>query len=347
MSDAQAGVGAHPIRVFISYSHDSLPHMERVVAFSNNLRAHGIESVVDRYFEDTLDMRWTDWMQQEIEAAKFVLIVATPGYAQHLKPGSSGSLGGTNFEGVIITQNLYQLLGRNEKFFAVYFEDGDRDSIPIYLAGYTNYKIGDGEGYKKLYRRLTNQPGVVPPVIGVVTNPNVLYTQPPAPNLSSPHDRVVKERIEELGGAYQQLRKSMLPSDARTRKMEIIAAKMRALACDAYFMLDYLAKNPEPGCRLAAVSLLEVKPNPEYLEWLCERLAPEKPFVGYHAALALIAAARVLGASYQERTNTAIEKARRLLGPGLENTDRARALKTASRELSDTESIDNKFSLRD
>jgi hypothetical protein len=321
--------------------------MERVVAFSNSLRGHGIESVVDRYFEDTLDMRWTDWMEQEIGSANFVLIVATPAYAQRLKPGSPGSLGGANFEGVIITQTLYQSLGLNKKFFAVYFEDGDRDSIPIYLAGFANYNVGDGEGYKKLYRRLTNQPAVVPPAIGEVTNPNVLYAQPPTPILSSPRDIAVKERIEELGGAYQQLRKSMLPSDARTRKMEIIAAKMRVLACDAYFLLDYLAKNPEPGFRLAAVSLLEVKPNPEYLEWLCERLAPEKPFVGYHAALALIAAARVLGAGYRERTNTAIEKAHRLLGPGLENTDRARALKTASRELNDAESIDTKFSLRD
>src|SRR5262249_9573268 len=132
--------------------------------------------------------------------------------------------------------------------------------------------------------------------------------------------------------------------NARTRKMEIVAAKMRALACDAYFMLEYLAKNPQPGCRLAAVSLLEIRPNPEYLEWLSERLAPEKPFVGYHAALALIAAARVLGLSYKARIDSAIERAQRLLGSGLENTDRARALTTASHELHDAESIETELS---
>lgn len=347
MSDAVAVAGAHRPRVFISYSHDSLNHMERVLAFSNRLRANGIESVVDRYFEDTLDMRWTDWMNQEIETADFVLIVATPGYAQRLKPGGLVSQGGTNFEGVIITQFLYQSLGYNKKFFAVYFEAGDRVSIPVYLAGFTNYHVGDDEGYKKLYRRLTNQPAVVPPVVGEITNPDMIYAQPPAPTVSSPRDQAVRERIEELAEAYQQLRKSMLPSNARTRKMEIIATKMRALACDAYFMLEYLAKNPQPGCRLAAVSLLEIKPNPEYLEWLSERLAPEKPFVGYHAALGLIVAARVLGASYRERVKSAIEQAHRLLGSGLESTDRARALKTASHELHDAESIDAELSLRE
>ena len=55
------------------------------------------------------------------------------------------------------------------------------------------------------------------------------------------------------------------------RIMEVIASKMRTLACDAYFLLEYLAKNPEPGCRLAAVSLLEAKPDPAYLPWLSER----------------------------------------------------------------------------
>jgi hypothetical protein len=104
----------------------------------------------------------------------FVLVVTTPGYAQRLRPGSPGSRGGSNFEGAIITQLLYESLGYNKKFFAVYFEDGDCGSIPIYLAGFANYNIGDNEGYTKLYRRLTNQPAVVPPAIGKITSPNVL-----------------------------------------------------------------------------------------------------------------------------------------------------------------------------
>ena len=86
-------VGGKPVRVFISYSHDSLDHMERVLTFANQLRQHGIEAVVDRYFEDTLNMRWTDWMNAEIQAATFVLIVATPGYAERLRPGAAESPG--------------------------------------------------------------------------------------------------------------------------------------------------------------------------------------------------------------------------------------------------------------
>ena len=318
-----------------------------MLAFANRLRTNGIESVVDRYFEDTLNMRWTDWMDQEIEAAHFVLTAVTQAYAQHLKPGDSGSLGGTKFEGAIITQDLYDLRGRNDKFFAVYFDEADRAWIPKFLKGFAYYNVSTDDGYISLYRRLTKQPGVVPPEVGTIVDPNSLFARPPEPQVSSSGDQVAKLQIDTLARAYQELRKSMLPSNDRTRKMEIIAAKMRAVTCEAYFLLDYLAKNPAPGCRLAAASFLEVKPNVEYLDWLAERLAPEKPFVGYHAALALIAAVRVLGKRYHEDLKKAIEKALKLLGSGLEGTDRAAALKIALRELQEVESLEAQFLLGD
>lgn len=337
-----------PVRVFISYSHDSPEHMEHVLAFANNLRAHGIDSVVDRYFEDTLNMRWADWMNQQIETADFVLVVATPSYSQRLKPADVGSPGaGANFEGAVITQHLYNLHGHNDKFFAIYFGDANRTSIPTVLEGFPNYDVSTDNGYTKLYRRLTNQPGFVPPPLGAVINPALLYSPPVPPPVASPHQQAAKDRVEELGRAYQNLRKSMPASNERTRKMEILAARMRALACDAYFLLEYLAKNPETGSRLAAVSLLETKPNPDYLEWLSERFAVEKPFVGYHAALALLVAARALGAEFRQRTKTAIDEANRLLGSGLETTDRAQTLDLAARELHETEEVVRQLSVSD
>ncbi len=348
MSETQTVVTDKPTRVFISYSHDSLDHRERVLGFSNKLRSHGIESIVDRYFEDTLDMRWTDWMYEQIENAKFVLLVSTQGYLARLKPGVASTPGqGVNFEGALITQQLYEEHGQNQKFFAVYFSEQDSPSIPVYLKGFTNYDVGTDEGYVKLYRRLTNRPETVLPPVGAIVDPSQLYPQPPTPRISSDRDSSSKQRVEDLARAYQELRKSMRPGDARTRKMEIVAAKMRALACDAYFMLDYLAKNPQPGCRLAAVSLLEVKPNPDYLDWLAERLAPEKPFVGYHAALALVAAARTLSQEFRGKTSAAIQKAHRLLGAGLEATDRGRTLDVALKELAEAESLTKESSMTD
>jgi len=342
------GTAPLPPRVFISYSHDSLEHMERVKDFANKLRTHGIDSVVDRYFEDTLKIRWSAWMEQEIDAANFVLVVATPGYLHRQKPGEAESGGGVNWEGAIITEELYAGKGLNSKFYAVYFGEGDRASIPLKLRGFSHYDISSEEGYRKLYRRLINRPEVVPPEISPIIDPVQLYFSPPPPPAAmSPRQEAVKERIEALGNAYQELRQSTLPSEIRTQKMSILAAKMRALASDAYFLLDYLAKNPAPGHRLAAVSLLAVYPNPEYLEWLSERLAPEKPFVGYHAARALQSAARVLGAEFHERTRRAIDDAVRRLGTGLENTDRADALREARQDLRITEELVRELEIPD
>src|SRR5215207_9214061 len=54
------------------------------------------------------------------------------------------------------------------------------------------------------------------------------------------------------------------------------------------------SRAPRRGERLAAVTVLQVIPDPEYLPWLVDRIAAEKPFIGYHAAVALLAAAREL-----------------------------------------------------
>lgn len=112
-------------------------------------------------------------------------------------------------------------------------------------------------------------------------------------------------------------------------------------------MLEHLAKNPNPGSRLPAVSLLEAKPDPNSLDWLAERVTPEKPFIGYHAALALLMAARALGAEFTTDVRKAIEKAREQLGPGLQNTDRARALAAALQQLDDTATLSREFGIND
>ncbi len=52
------------------------------------------------------------------------------------------------------------------------------------------------------------------------------------------------------------------------------------------------AEGSTAGERLAAVMILQESPQPEWLSWLAGRVRAEKPFVGYHAALALRNAAR-------------------------------------------------------
>ena len=79
------------------------------------------------------------------------------------------------------------------------------------------------------------------------------------------------------------------------------------------------------------MSFLEVKPRAEMIPWLADRLIEEKPFIGYHTALALDAAAAALPAE-KSALQQAIEKGMTSLA-GKEKTDRYRTLSAARARL--------------
>ncbi len=68
----------HP-NVFISYSHDSPEHADHVLALSDRLRADGIDCVLDQY-ELSPPEGFPRWMDRQIRAADFVLMICTPTY---------------------------------------------------------------------------------------------------------------------------------------------------------------------------------------------------------------------------------------------------------------------------
>ena len=70
---------------------------------------------------------------------------------------------------------------------------------------------------------------------------------------------------------------------------------MRSLAPETNDLIPELVISASPGKRLAAICVLQQIPAPDYLNWLTERVAVEKPFLGYHATVALAAATRALG----------------------------------------------------
>lgn len=105
-----------------------------------------------------------------------------------------------------------------------------------------------------------------------------------------------RRQMTELAHQYEKLRRDLPSGDARTRRMEVVASRMRTLALSAYPLIAEFVESDSPGLRLAAVSILEAVPGTDHLTWLGERIAAEKPFIGYHAALALLAGARTLDA---------------------------------------------------
>jgi hypothetical protein len=70
-----------PPRVFISYSWESEDHKKWVRYLAERLYAAGIEARLDQWFVQPGES-FTAFMEQEVEAADFVLIVCTPSYAR-------------------------------------------------------------------------------------------------------------------------------------------------------------------------------------------------------------------------------------------------------------------------
>ncbi len=90
--------------------------------------------------------------------------------------------------------------------------------------------------------------------------------------------------------------------------MEVIASNLRTLAQSTFGLLRELMASDSPGERLAAVSTLQAIPDARFLGWLAERIPAEKPFIGYHAAVALLAAARELPDAELGQLDVALRK---------------------------------------
>ena len=156
----------NPPKVFISYSWDSLEHMNRVLALSDRLRREGIDCNIDQY-EESPPEGWPRWMENQLDWAEFVLVICTEQYYRRFRGQEEAGRGrGVTWEGAIITQNLYDAQGKNTKFIPIVFSSPDSDHIPSILRSFTRYSLDTEEEYRKLYRYLTNQPSVLRPPVG-------------------------------------------------------------------------------------------------------------------------------------------------------------------------------------
>ena len=102
----------------------------------------------------------------------------------------------------------------------------------------------------------------------------------------------IRRTALRLAAEYERVRAGMAPGDARTRRMEVVVSKMRSIGRAVIPLRHELMASPSPGQRLMAIASLQVSPDYELLGWLVSRLSVEKPFVGYHAAVGLLVAAR-------------------------------------------------------
>ncbi len=164
-----------PVRVFISYSHDSAQHTQSVLQLANALRAQGVDAELDQYSVRPPE-GWPRWCEERLrpENADFVLVICTATYRQRVEdkvPADEG--GGVFWEGGIIYSYLYNEKG-NKRFIPVLLPGAREDDIPRPLRDDTRYlpqafDLKDSQ-YEALYRELTGQPFVTKPVLGAVVS---------------------------------------------------------------------------------------------------------------------------------------------------------------------------------
>ncbi len=161
-------MSTQPIKIFVSYSHDSEEHKKWVLTLSNTLRQHGMDCWIDQYVT-FVEEGWMLWMQQQIENADFVLLVCTQKYLDRFQKRSDGGAGkGVAWEGAILTQTFYEQFSTNKRLIAILPDDGNIEHIPLVLRAFPYFYIPSG--YEELLRHLTEQPKTSLPPIGNTPN---------------------------------------------------------------------------------------------------------------------------------------------------------------------------------
>jgi TIR domain len=154
------------IRVFISYSHDSIALVETVWELCQNLREKGIDCTIDQHIDVPLQ-GWPAWMLEQIRDSDYVLIIVTKQYNEKLTKGRVEGFGkGAVWEGGIILNNIYQDYGENKKFLPLLLDEESNQYMPDFLQPYTYFLMP--RDLIKLFRHITNQPERTPIPIGEI-----------------------------------------------------------------------------------------------------------------------------------------------------------------------------------
>jgi hypothetical protein len=94
--------------------------------------------------------------------------LASPNYKQRVEGAGDLQVGlGARWEGAVITQELYAHINKS-RCIAVVLEECSPEDIPdiLFPIGHTYYQLPQDD--EDLYRRLTNQPRVLPAPLGEI-----------------------------------------------------------------------------------------------------------------------------------------------------------------------------------
>lgn len=130
-------------KVFISYSWEDEQHLNWVKLLADRLLTNGVDASIDQY-DLVLGDRLPQFMEQQITASDFVIIVCTKTYKEKANNRTSG----VGYEGHIISDEL--LSGKNErKFIPVIKEGRVNEVLPTFLAGKFSIDLSNDEHFEK------------------------------------------------------------------------------------------------------------------------------------------------------------------------------------------------------
>jgi tetratricopeptide (TPR) repeat protein len=177
---------AVPVRVLISYAHDSADaapgHRERVRRLWTFLRECGVDAQLD-VLAANRQRDWTAWMDEQLREARFVLVVASPAYKERAESRAPAGEGrGVKWEARRLRDILYR---DGEEGLAevvgVVLGDGTADDLPDWLtpASRSWYAVPEFTlaAAEPLLRLLTGQDAEQEPPLGPVPS---LPHRPPA-----------------------------------------------------------------------------------------------------------------------------------------------------------------------
>lgn len=130
-----------PIRVFISYDHESgsSQGIDELVQF---LRGDGLRVSLDKDLSAPPE-GWPEWCERQILQADVVLILFTPAYRRRFMREDETALG-VRWEGTLIRQHLFEHGGLNHKFIPVLPKGAESIDIPMVLRPFSRFRLPEG-----------------------------------------------------------------------------------------------------------------------------------------------------------------------------------------------------------
>jgi hypothetical protein len=179
-------------RVFLSYSWDDEPHRIWVRHFAERLVHFGLDVRLDQWHAQYGD-DLSQFMEQEVSKADFVVAVCTPKFAQK----ANERIGGAGYEQQIITADV--VTGRLKGCVIPVLRPGDlTTALPTYLKGTKAIDLRDdarlAEAAEDVARKVFNRPRYAPPTPASVPE---LPTQTRTPLPGSPSPLVASSAHHE------------------------------------------------------------------------------------------------------------------------------------------------------